>query len=70
MFQFTAFLPESLVNYFVKGRSSGLLASDGLPVPAAQWQKRCQNKKKSLQQRELLLILTGFPFKAVRLHTN
>lgn len=60
------FFPKAL-KIFANGRSSGLLR---FPMPSrlAGRPVACGSKtlKKSLQQRELLLILTGFPIKAFR----
>jgi hypothetical protein len=64
-FQFTAFLPES---FEISLLQAGLLAYSGfwrLPVTKTV-AKDCQKLKKSLQQRELPPIYTGFPIKAVQ----
>jgi hypothetical protein len=62
-FQFTAFLPESFEKYFAEGRSSGsfFFLTPSRPVLTGQWQSIVRIFYQNIQQRVLLLILTGFP---------
>ena len=59
------FSPESEVEVRLTGRSSGSFNTGGLPIADATV-AYTQVRGLNLQQRELLRIYTGFPFKYFR----
>lgn len=60
-----SFSPESEVEVWLTGRSSGSFNTGGLPIASATV-AYTQVRGLNLQQRELLRIYTGFPFKCFR----
>ena len=59
------FSPESEVEVKLTGRSSGSFNTGGLPIADATV-AYTQVRGLNLQQRELLRVYTGFPFKGFR----